>query len=143
MEVLQLSVFLENAAGRLADVAEVLATAGVNVRALALADMAEFGILRLVVDDTDKARAALKAGGFTVNTTQVLAVGVPDAPGGMARVLRVLGRRGLAVEYLYAYARGSGAEAILIFRVDDRVSALIALQEQGLHVLDGPEVHGA
>jgi hypothetical protein len=110
---------------------------------MALADMAEFGILRLVVDDTERARQALKGAGFTVNTTPVVAVGVPDAPGGMAKVLRALGRRGLAVEYMYAFARRRGEEAILIFRVEDRVSALIALQEQALHVLDGPEVHGA
>ena len=143
MEVVQLSVFLENAAGRLAEVAEVLAASNVNVRALALADMAEFGILRLVVDDTERARLALKAAGFAVNTTAVLAVGVPDAPGGMARVLRVLGSRGLTVDYLYAYSRHRGEEAIVIFCVVDRLTALIALQEEGLHVLDGPEVHGA
>jgi hypothetical protein len=143
MEVLQLSVLLDKAAGRLADVAEVLAAGGVNVRTLALADMAEFGILRLVVDDTERARLALKAAGFAVNTTAVLAVGVPDAPGGMARVLRVLGSRGLAVDYLYAYSRHRGEEAIVIFCVVDRLTALIALQEEGLHVLDGPEIHGA
>lgn len=143
MEVLQLSVFLENAAGRLADVAEVLAAAGVNVRALALADMAEFGILRLVVDDTERGRAALKAAGFTVATTPVVAVGIPDHPGGMAKVLRALGARGLAVEYLYAFARRSGEEAILIFRVEDQVGALIALRDQRIHVLEADEVHGA
>jgi hypothetical protein len=143
MGVLQVSVFLENAAGRLAEVAEVLAAAGVNVRALALADMAEFGILRLVVDDTERARAALKAGGFTVTITPVLAVGIPDSPGGMAKVLRALGAGGLAVEYLYAFARRSGEEAILIFRVEDHAGALAALRAASLHVLTAAEVHGA
>jgi hypothetical protein len=143
MEVLQLSVFLENAAGRLADVAEVLAQGGVNVRALSLADMAEFGILRLVVDQTEKARQVLKEAGFTVNTTPVIAVGIPDHPGGMATVLRALGARGLGVEYMYAFARRSGEEAILIFRVEEQAGALAALRERSLHVLEAREVHGA
>lgn len=142
MEVLQLSVFLENAAGRLADVAEALAEGGVNVRALALADMAEFGILRLVVDDTARARDVLKAAGFTVNTTPVIAVGVPDSPGGMAAVLRALGGRGLEVEYLYAFARPHGSDAVLILRVENQAAALAALRERDLRILEPQEVHG-
>ena len=146
MEVVQLSVFLENAAGRLAEVAEVLAASDVNVRALALADMAEFGILRLVVDDTARAQAALKAAGFTASTTPVVAVGIPDRPGGLAAVLRALGGSGgagLGVEYMYAYARQKGAEATIIFRVEDVPAALAALRVRGLRILDGAEVHGA
>jgi hypothetical protein len=142
MEVLQLSVFLENAAGRLADVAEVLAEGAVNVRALALADMAEFGILRLVVDDTERARQVLKAAGFTVSATPVIAVGIPDSPGGMAAVLRALGSRGLAVEYLYAFARQHGWDAVLILRVEDQAAALAALRERDIRVLEPQEVHG-
>jgi hypothetical protein len=142
MEVLQLSVFLENAAGRLADVAEALASGGVNVRALALADMAEFGILRLVVDDTERGRQVLKAAGFTVATNPVLAVGIPDSPGGMALVLRALGARGLAVEYMYAFARQHGWDAVLILRVEDHAAALAALRERDVRVLEPHEVHG-
>jgi hypothetical protein len=143
MEVMQLSVFLENAAGRLAEVAEVLAAANVNVRALALADMAEFGILRLVVDDTARAQAALKGAGFTASTTPVIAVGIPDSPGGLAAVLRALGGEGLGVEYMYAFARERGGEATIIFRVEDAPAALAALRVRGLRLLDGAEVHGA
>lgn len=142
MEVLQLSVFLENAAGRLADVAEALAERSVNVRALSLADMAEFGILRLVVDDTARARDVLKAAGFTVTATPVIAVGVPDSPGGMAAVLRALGSRGLEVEYLYAFARQQGRDAVLILRVEDQAAALAALRERDLRILAPEEVHG-
>lgn len=142
MEVLQLSVFLENAAGRLADVAEALAAGGVNVRALAMADMAEFGILRLVVDDTARGREVLKAAGFTVTTTPVIAAGIPDSPGGMALVLRALGDRGLPVEYMYAFARQHGWEAVLLMRVEDQAGALEALRERGVRVLDPHEVHG-
>jgi len=146
MDVVQLSVFLENTAGRLAEVAEVLAASNVNVRALALADMAEFGILRLVVDDTARAQAALKAAGFTASTTPVIAVGIPDSPGGLAAVLRALGGgggAGLGVEYMYAYAQQKGAEAIILFRVEDVPAALAALRVRGLRILDGAEVHGA
>ncbi len=143
MEVLQLSVFLENAAGRLADVAEALAAGGVNVRALALADMAEFGILRLVVDDTERGRQVLKDAGFTVGTTPVIAVGIPDSPGGMAQVLRALGARGLPVEYMYAFARQHGWDAVLIMRVEDQAGALAALRERDVRVLEPHEVHGS
>jgi hypothetical protein len=145
MEVVQLSVFLENTAGRLAEVAEVLAASNVNVRALTLADMAEFGILRLVVDDTARAQAALKAAGFTASTTPVIAVSIPDSPGGLAAVLRALGGggAGLGVEYMYAYAQQKGAEAIILFRVEDVPAALAALRVRGLRILDGAEVHGA
>jgi hypothetical protein len=142
MEVLQLSVFLENAAGRLADVAEALASGGVNVRALALADMAEFGILRLVVDDTERGRQVLKEAGFTVATNPVVAVGIPDSPGGMAVVLRALGDRGLAIEYMYAFARQHGWDAVLILRVEDQAAALDALRERDVRVLEPHEVHG-
>ena len=142
MDVLQLSVFLENSAGRLADVAEALAAGRVNVRALSLADMAEYGILRLVVDETERGRAVLKEAGFTVSATPVVAVGVPDSPGGLAAVLRAFGARGVGVEYMYAFARQRGEEAILIFRVEDQAAALAALREHGIRVLDAREVHG-
>jgi hypothetical protein len=143
MEVLQLSVFLENAAGRLAEVAEVLAAEGINIRALSLADMAEFGILRLVVNDTARALAALKRAGFTATTTPVIAVGIPDAPGGLAAVLRALGSREVAVEYMYAFAGLRGDRAPIIFRVEETERALAALREHGLEILDGSEVHGS
>jgi len=147
MDVVQLSVFLENTAGRLAEVAEVLAASHVNVRALTLADMAEFGILRLVVDDTPRAQAALKAAGFTASTTPVVAVSIPDSPGGLAAVLRALGQTGGAagtgVEYMYAFAQKKGAEATIIFRVEDVPAAQAALRVRGLRLLDGAEVHGA
>jgi hypothetical protein len=142
MDVVQLSVFLENAAGRLAEVAEVLAAERVNVRALSLADMAEFGILRLVVDDTPRALDALRRAGFTATTTPVIAVAVPDAPGGLAAVLRALGSRELGIEYMYAFARRQGEEATIIFRVEDAPAALAALRERGLRILDPAEVHG-
>src|SRR4030065_2748667 len=94
MKVEQISVFLENKAGRLAEVPRVLGEAGINIRALSLADTTDFGILRLIVDQYDKAREILKAKGFTVGKTEVVAVEVPDRPGGLGLVLQILGAAG-------------------------------------------------
>ncbi len=141
MEVQQISVFLENESGRLAEVADVLARNGINIRTLSLADMAEFGILRLIVDDTDKARRVLKDGGFTVSKTEVIAVAVPDRPGGLRAILAALDGKGINVEYMYAFVQKSGENAIIIFRVDDIRSAVETLGKAGVKLLDGQQVH--
>ena len=140
MKVEQISVFLENKSGRLAEVTEVLAKADINIRALSLADTADFGILRLIVNDIDKAKQVLKDNGFTVGRTEVLAVEVPDRPGGMAGVLGVLGNEGINVEYMYAFVQKDGQNAVIIFRIDDIDSAIDALKEKGVRILTGEEV---
>jgi hypothetical protein len=136
MEVVQISVFLENRSGELADVVDVLARTGIDVKAVTLADMADFGILRVIVEDADKARAALKEAGFTVDKTRVIAVEVPDRPGGLADALRALRGRGINVEYMYSAARKNGERAIIVFRVDEVGKAIDALKEAGVTVLD-------
>lgn len=141
MNVEQISVFLENKSGRLAEVAGVLAGAGVNIRALSLADTADFGILRLIVDQQDRAKQALKDGGFTVGKTEVVALEVPDRPGGLAHILRALDTAGINVEYMYAFVQRSGDNAILIFRFDEPDKAIQALTEAGVRVLRGNEVY--
>jgi hypothetical protein len=141
MTVEQISVFLENTSGRLAEVAGVLADAGVNIRALSLADTAEFGILRLIVDQNDRAKQALKEGGFTVARTEVVALEVPDRPGGLARILRGLDDAGINVEYMYAFVRRSGDNAILVVRFDEPGNAVAALTRAGVRVLLGPELY--
>lgn len=103
MRVEQISVFLENRAGRLAEITRVLGEAGVNIRALSLADTSDFGILRLIVSDNDKAKAALKERGFTVGKTNVVAVEVEDKPGGLNRILELLSNQSINVEYMYAF----------------------------------------
>jgi hypothetical protein len=134
MEVAQISIFLENRSGGLADVVDVLAKHEIDIKALALADMADFGILRLIVDDPDRTRAVLKEAGFTVDKTRVVAV--PDRPGGLRETLHALRRSGINVEYLYSAARRSGERAIVVFRFDEIGRALDALRGAGITVLD-------
>ena len=137
MLVEQISIFLENKAGRLAEISRVVAEAGVNIRALSLADTSDFGILRLIVDDNDKAKAALKKHGFTVGKTDVVAVQVEDRPGGLSGVLDILSRENINVEYMYAFVQHSGEDAVIIFRFDDIDVAVKLLQENNVRVLEG------
>lgn len=99
----QISVFLENKAGRLAHVTRVLGEAGINIRALSIADTSDFGILRIIVNDPEKAYRILKEADFTVSETEVIAVQVPDSPGGLATVLEQMSDADLNIEYLYAF----------------------------------------
>jgi len=134
----QLSVFLENETGGLADVVDVLARAAIDLRALSLADETDFGILRLIVNDTDRAAFALKDAGFTVRRTPVVAVEIPDRPGGLATVLHAL--RGTEVEYMYAFVQKSGEQALVVFRFENPEAATATLREAGARVLDAADV---
>jgi hypothetical protein len=141
MKVEQISIFLENKSGRLAEVAALLARAGVNIRALSLADTTDFGILRLIVNDTEKAKKVLKDNGFTVGKTEVIAVEVADRPGGLAEILNVMGDNGINVEYMYAFVQKSGGNAIIIFRFDELEKAIETLQKAGIKILKGEEIY--
>jgi hypothetical protein len=141
MKVEQISIFLENKSGRLAEVTGVLAKAGVNIRALSLADTADFGILRLIVNHTDRANQILKESGFTVAKTQVIALEVPDTPGGLAGILSTLDKAGINVEYMYAFVQRSGDNAIIIFRFDELDKATRVLLDAGVRVLRAEEVY--
>lgn len=136
MEVAQISIFLENRTGGLADVFEALSRSEIDVKALSLADMSDFGILRLVVDDPERTRRILKEAGFTVDKTRVVAVEVPDRPGGLLETLQALRRNGINVEYMYSVARRSGDRAVIIFRIDEIGRALDALRGAGITVLE-------
>ncbi len=136
MEVSQISIFLENRSGGLADVVDVLARNGVDMKAVSVADMSDFGILRVIVDDPDRTRGVLKDAGFTVDKTRVVAVEVPDRPGGLADTLHALRADGINVEYMYSAARTSGDRAVIIFRFDDVPRALETLQRSGVKVLE-------
>ena len=140
MRVEQIAVFLENKSGRLAEITSIIAEQGVNIRALSVADTADFGILRLIVDDVERAKAALKAKGFTVGITNVLAVEVADKIGGLATVLRSIEAAGLNVEYMYAFVNKSGENAVLIFRFEDMVRAIESLQHDGYTLLSGTQI---
>ena len=141
MKVEQISIFLENRAGRLSEVTRVLSEAGVNIRALSLADTSDFGILRLIVSDFDKAKQVLKENGFTVGRTTVVAVEVEDKPGGLHNILNLLSGQGINVEYMYAFVQQSGHNAVLIFRFDRTDEAIEILQKNGLKIVPGDELY--
>jgi len=141
MKVEQISVFLENRAGRLADVTRTLGEAGVNIRALSLADTTDFGILRLIVTDHEKAKQALKENGFTVGRTNVVAAEVEDRPGGLHAILTMLSQSGINVEYMYAFVQQSGKNAVLIFRFDRTDEAIETLQKNGVRIIPGEELY--
>ena len=141
MDLEQISVFMENRPGSLAEIMGVLARADVNIRALSLADTADFGILRLVVNQPARARQVLKDEGFTLGTTTVLALEIPDRPGGLWRVLEILGAASLNVEYMYAFVQKSGENAVVIFRFDEPAKAAQALEQAGVRVLSGEAVY--
>lgn len=141
MRVEQISVFLENKEGRVAQVTSILSTAGVNIRALSLADTADFGVLRLIVDDTVKAEEALKEKGFTVGKTHVVAVEVEDKPGGLNDILNILHEGKINVEYMYAFVRQSGDKAVMIFRFDDIEAAVSVLEAKGVGIIPGKDLY--
>ena len=142
MKVEQLSIFLENKAGRLAEVTHTIASAKINIRALSLADTSDFGILRLIVDDTEKAKLILKDAGFTVGRTAVVAVEVDDTPGGLDHILQTLTREGINVEYMYAFVQRGGASATLILRFDRTDQALEVLKTHNIPVISSSEISG-
>jgi hypothetical protein len=136
----QLTVFLENSPGRLAQLTRALGDANVNMRALMVADTAEFGVVRVICDDPEAAKTALEQAGFAVSINEVLAVEVPDRPGGLADVLEALGGAGLNVEYAYCFVEPRGTAAVDVFRVADVSAATDALTAAGLRVMSAADL---
>lgn len=143
MRIRQISIFLENKPGQLSMICRALADAGVNIVALSLADTADFGIARMIVDDHEKAKGVLAEKGHVANVREVIAVCVPDRPGGMAEVMQVLDGSGADIEYSYAFAFHKGAKAVLVFRFDDNAKAEAALKTAGYATLGEDEVQKA
>lgn len=141
MTVKQLSVFIENRPGRLSAVTKILGDNDVNIRAMSLADTKDFGILRLIVDDFEKAVSALKTEGFSVTTTQVLAVEINDRPGGLSEEMKALYNDNISVEYMYsAFINTKENTAYLILRVENVTAALQALSEAGFALISQQEL---
>ena len=136
MTLRQISVFLENKKGRLAEVIGLIAREKINIRALSLADTADFGVLRLIVNDTGKCFDALKQAGFVAQKTEVLAVEISDRPGGLQGVLEVFDRVELNIEYMYAFVEKKGENAVVVFRIDQPGKAAAALKAGGIAVLN-------
>lgn len=141
MKVKQISVFLENKAGRLADVTKILGENQINIRALSIADTADFGILRLIVSDPQKALAVLKREGLTVSETEVIAVEIPDKPGGLAGVLEDLEEKKVNIEYMYAFVGKSLENAVVIFRVEEIDCAIKLLNDSQVRLLPESKVY--
>lgn len=141
MKTEQISVFLENKAGRLAEVTRTLNDAGVNIRALSLADTSDFGILRLIVCDHERAKTILKEKGFTIGRTAVLAVEVEDKPGGLDTILSLLAETAINVEYMYAFVQKNTNNATLIFRFDKIDQAIDLLTANNIRIISGETLY--
>jgi len=140
MHIRQISIFLENRPGQLSQICRTLAEADINIATLSLADTSDFGIVRMIVDDHERAKSVLAEKGHVVNVREVVAVCVPDRPGGMAEVMQVLDRCGVNIEYSYAFAFHRGEKAVLVFRFSDNVTAERELAANGFVTLGETEV---
>jgi len=141
MKVEQISIFLENKPGSLEHATRILKEANVNIRTLSLAETSDFGILRLIVNDVEKANRVLKEKGFRVNKTTVVAVEVPDKPGGLHSIMEVLAKESINVEYLYAFVEKSGENAVIIFRFDAPEKAVEVLTKNSFTVIPGSKLY--
>lgn len=133
MTTIQLSIFLENKTGRLNDVTKVLSKAGVNMRAFSVADNSDFGILRLLVDDTEKAKQVLKENGFAVSTTNVIALNISNTAGTLDKILDLLAQAKVYIEYMYAFSDGERASVAI--KPDDMNAALDTLAKNGIEMI--------
>jgi hypothetical protein len=139
--VKQISIFLENKCGRLVRVTQVLGEAGINIRALSIADTSDFGILRLIVDQPDKACEVLKEKGFMATVTEVIALEVPDTPGGLWKILAYLEESSINIEYLYSFVEKPAQDALILMRVENISEALRVLQEKNIPVIGGERIY--
>ena len=140
MKINQLSLFLENKPGHLRQACKALADAGMNILTLSLADTQQFGILRLVVRDWQKAKAVLEKAGCVVKVTEVVATEVADRPGGLAEILGIIDEAKINIEYMYAFTFRRGDRGVLVFRFDDPDTAIRVLQEKGINVVGNVEL---
>ncbi|MBN1609401.1 MAG: amino acid-binding protein [Polyangiaceae bacterium] len=143
MKIHQLSLFVENKPGQLVGPCRVLGDQGINILTLNLADTSEFGILRLIVDGWERARDALRAAGYVVNVSEVVAVEVDHRPGGLASLLERVDQAQLAIEYVYAFTHGRGDKAVICLRFDDADAAIAALQKVGVPVVASLDGYGS
>jgi hypothetical protein len=140
MIIKQLSIFLENKSGRISEVTSLLGRENINIRALTLADSADFGVMRLIVDKLDDAVACLKKNNISTGTTSVIAVEVPDCPGGLAEVMQKIDKSGLNVKYMYSIPEKQQGNAIMIMRFDNVEAVADTLTSKGLNILKQEDV---
>jgi hypothetical protein len=140
--VKQLSIFLENRAGRLRTITSLLSSFKINIRALSLADASDFGVLRLIVDQPERAEDALRNNNYTINTADVLAVEMEDVPGALDNVLEILAQDHINIEYMYTFNGCQGDKAIIIFKVDKPILATNILSDNEIAVLTSKNLTG-
>jgi hypothetical protein len=140
-EINQISLFVENKPGRMAKVSKTLSDAGINIRALTVAEAGDFGVIRMVVDDPERGYHVLHGKGFTVSMTDVLAVEMKDIPGGLYEIVNTLGENGINIDYAYAFVTAKAQRAMLILRVDDIVKARNVLSARGVKLATKEEIH--
>jgi hypothetical protein len=143
MKLHQLSLFLENKPRQLRIPSRLLADAGINILTLSLADTQQFGILRLIVQDWQRARTLLEKAGCVVNVAEVVGIEVPDRPGGLDEILAVIEKADLNVEYMYAFACRRGDRALVVFRFEDTDAAIRALQAGGVNLVEPVDIFSA
>ena len=141
MQVRQISVFMENRAGRLREITGILGKERVNIRALALADTSDFGILRLIVDKPDYTLEILRKEGFTIRENTVIACAVQDKPGGLNKILNVLADVNISVEYMYGFVEENSKEAVMVIRVEKKKKAIETLMENNVKLLKGEQIY--
>ncbi len=141
MLIEQLSIFVENKPGRMAEITRLLKENNIDIRALSIADTRDFGIMRLIVDNPSKAEKALKDADCTVSLTNVIAIGIADQPGGLATAMDVLNSVGISVEYMYAFISRTDDTAYVIIRVEDNEAALKALDKNGIKILRSSDIY--
>ncbi len=139
--VKQISIFLENRAGRIYDVCNILGKNGINIRALSVADTSDFGILRLILDNPNKAISLLKEAKFTVSLTDVVAIEISDKPGGLAEILKIFDENSINVEYMYAFLAKIPEKAILIFRFDNTEEVIEKLKKKNVKLISSEDLY--
>ena len=141
MSVKQLSVFAENKPGAVAEIIDVLVGEGIDIRAMNVADTQDFGILRLIVSDAEKAKGALANGGCVVSVTDVICVEMPDKPGALGNIIHLLARHHVNIEYMYAFIAVSGQHAFVVFRVNDNAKTEELFTSNGVRLVSEEELH--
>ena len=141
MIIKQLSVFVENKKGRMAEITNVLAKNNIDIRAISIADTTDYGILRLIVNNPQKAQDVLKSASMTVTLTGVIAIAIPDKPGGLSLAIQLLSDRDVQIEYMYAFLNPTDATAFVIMRVDNEENAIDALSKGGIRLMKEEEIY--
>lgn len=141
MPIKQISVFLENQKGRLAEITRVLSKHDIDISAISIADTENFGILRMIVNKTEEAVRVISQSGYTVDTTEVLAIEVKDSPGGLNTVLEILDKEDISIEYVYSFVKRPSESALILFKVEEPTQVTQIMQKSGINVLSHEEVY--